>query len=277
MNDKARPAMDESPTAVGIGRWEGGYDDGADRNFVTALARGMELLRCFNSQEAVLSNQEFAAKTGLPKATVSRLTHTLSRLGYLKKHPFSGRYQLDVGVLSFGYQMLSNLPIRAIANSLMVELAQHAHAAVALAGRDRLQMVYLDVVHGQVNLTTRRQVGFQMPIHLTSIGRATLAGMPESERDVVLDQLRARYPAEWIEIRRGLDRAFRDYTDYGYCLSVGEWERDINSVGVPFVHPEYGVLAFNCGGPAFLMPREKLEEDIGPRLKHMVSQMRALT
>jgi DNA-binding IclR family transcriptional regulator len=138
-------------------------------------------------------------------------------------------------------------------------------------------MVYLDVVHGQANLTTRRQVGYQMPMHLTAIGRACLAAMPEEERDAALDQIRTRHSSEWIEVRRGLDRAFRDYADYGYCLSLGDWERDVNAVGVPFVHPQYGVLAFNCGGPSFVLPREKLEEDIGPRLKHMVSQMRALT
>jgi DNA-binding IclR family transcriptional regulator len=245
-----------------------------DRNFVVALARGMELLRCFSTHEMVLGNQDLAAKTGLPKATISRLTHTLSKLGYLKKHTLSGRYQLDVGVLSFGYQMLSNLPVRAVANSFMVDLAKFAHAAVALAGRDRLQMVYLDVVHGQANLTTRRQVGYQMPIHLTSIGRACLAGMAEAEREVVLNELMSRFKSDWPTIRRGLDRAFRDYADYGFCLSIGEWERDVNSVGVPFTHPEYGVLAFNCGGPGFVLPREKLEEDVGPRLKHMVSQIR---
>jgi DNA-binding IclR family transcriptional regulator len=268
----------DSPTTIGAYHLneEDDLNGEKDRNFVTALARGMELLRCFSLKESVLGNQELAAKTGLPKATVSRMTYTLSQLGYLKKHAQSGKYKLDVGVLSFGYQMLSNLPIRAIANSYMVELAGHAHAAVALAARDRLQMVYIDVVHGQTNLTTRRQVGYPMPIHLTSIGRACMAAMPEGEREVLLNQLRDRNPGDWLEIRRGLDRAFRDYADYGYCLSIGEWERDVNSVGVPFTHPEHGILAFNCGGPSFVLPREKLEDDIGPRLKHMVSQMRAV-
>ena len=151
-----------------------------DRNFVTALGRGLELLRCFTPDQSVLGNQDLAIRSGLPKATVSRLTHTLSELGYLRRHQFSGKYQLDIGVLSFGYQLLSNLPIRHVANPFMVELAQHAHAAVAMAGRDRLQMVYLDVVHGQANLTVRRQVGYQMPVHLTSIGRACLGRDPRS-------------------------------------------------------------------------------------------------
>lgn len=263
---------------IGIGsvstqREEDDHGGEKDRNFVTALARGMELLRCFSPLQSVMGNQDLAAKTGLPKATVSRLTYTLAELGYLKKHSLSGKYQLNVGVLSFGYQMLSNLPIRAIANPFMVELAQYAHAAVALGARDRLQMVYVDVVHGQANLTTRRQVGYHLPVHLTSIGRACMAAMPDAEREELLNRIRGRYPADWLEIRRGLERAFRDYADYGYCLSIGEWERDVNSVGVPFVHPEHGTFAFNCGGPSFVLPREKLEDDIGPRLKHMVNQM----
>jgi hypothetical protein len=31
---------------------------------------------------------------------------------------------------------------------------------------------------------------------------------------------------------------------------------------------------FNCGGPSFIMNREKLEEDIAPRLLHMVNNIR---
>ena len=49
--------------------------------FVTALARGIELLRCFSPRENVLGNQELARMTGLPKPTVTRLTNTLMRLG----------------------------------------------------------------------------------------------------------------------------------------------------------------------------------------------------
>ncbi|WP_410315050.1 helix-turn-helix domain-containing protein, partial [Klebsiella pneumoniae] len=48
------------------------------------------MLRCFTPRESLLGNQELAKKTGLPKPTVSRLTHTLTRLGYLRHLPHSG-------------------------------------------------------------------------------------------------------------------------------------------------------------------------------------------
>lgn len=251
-------------------------DEEKDRQFVTALARGLELLRCFSPRESVLSNQELARKANLPRPTVSRLTYTLTRLGYLKQLP-QGKYQLDVGVMSFGYGMLSNLSIRAVAHPLMEQMANHANAAVAMAARDRLQMVYLDVVHGQGNLTMRRQVGTHLPMHLSAAGRACLAGLPENECDFLLDHIRTRHSEDWPKLRKGLEKAFRDYADYGYCLSIGEWNRDVNAVAVPMTHAQHGLLAFNCGGPSFQLSREKLEEDIGPRLVHMVSNIEAST
>ncbi|MFK1443041.1 IclR family transcriptional regulator [Pseudomonas aeruginosa] len=248
-----------------------------DRQFVTALARGLELLRCFTPRESLLGNQELAKMTGLPKPTVSRLTHTLTRLGYLRHLPHSGKYQLEVGVMSFGYAMLSNLSIRALARPLMEEMAGYAKAAVAMAARDRLSMVYLDVVHGEANLTMRRQVGSHLSLHRSAIGRACLAAMPEDEREFILGHIRKRHPEDWPEVRKGLERAFRDYADYGFCLSLGEWQRDVNAVGVALHHESHGLLAFNCGGPSFHLKREKLEDDIGPRLLHMVHNIEAAT
>ena len=128
-----------------------------DRQFVTALARGLELLRCFTPRESLLGNQE-------------------------------------VGVMSFGYAMLSNLSIRALARPLMEEMAGYAKAAVAMAARDRLSMVYLDVVHGEANLTMRRQVGSHLSLHRSAIGRACLAAMPEDEREFILGHIRKRHP-----------------------------------------------------------------------------------
>ncbi|MFO6088758.1 IclR family transcriptional regulator, partial [Pseudomonas aeruginosa] len=233
--------------------------------------------RCSTPRESLLGNQELAKKTGLPKPTVSRLTHTLTRLGYLRHLPHSGKYQLEVGVMSFGYAMLSNLSIRALARPLMEEMAGYAKAAVAMAARDRLSMVYLDVVHGEANLTMRRQVGSHLSLHRSAIGRACLAAMPEDEREFILGHIRKRHPEDWPEVRKGLERAFRDYADYGFCLSLGEWQRDVNAVGVALHHESHGLLAFNCGGPSFHLKREKLEDDIGPRLLHMVHNIEAAT
>lgn len=248
--------------------------DENDRQFITALARGLELLRCFSAKHPQLGNQELSQMTGLPKPTITRLTHTLSRLGYLKQLPNSSKFQLSVGVLSFGYSMLSNVSIRSIAHPLMKELADYAEAAVAMATRDRLNMIYLDVVQGKGNVTMRRQVGTHLPLHLSSMGRACLAAMPEDERDFLMNAIRNKHRDEWPKIRKDLEKAFKDYQDFGYCFSMGDWHKDVNSVAVPFIHDQHGLLVFNCGGPSFLLNQEKIESSIAPRLLHMVNNIR---
>lgn len=248
--------------------------DENDRQFITALARGLELLRCFSPKHQHLGNQELSQMTGLPKPTITRLTHTLSRLGYLKQVPNSSKFQLSVGVLSFGYSMLSNLSLRSVAHPLMKNLADYAEAAVAMATRDRLNMIYLDVVQGKGNVTMRRQVGTHLPIHLSSMGRACLAAMPEDERDFLLDAIHRKHVEEWPQIQKNLEKSFKDYQEYGFCFSIGEWHKDVNSVAVPFVHEQHGLLVFNCGGPSFLLNEEKIKNDIAPRLLHMVNNIR---
>jgi len=121
----------------------------------------------------------------------------------------------------------------------------------------------------------RRPVGTYLPIHLSAMGRACLAAMPADERDFLLNAIREKNKEDWFRINRDLDKAFKDYQDYGCCFSIGEWQKDVNSVAVPLLHEQHGLLVFNCGGPSFVLSREKLEEDIAPRLILMVNNIKA--
>src|ERR1700761_9381206 len=69
-----------------------------DRSFVVALSRGLDVLRAFQPHDGLLGNQEIAARTNLPKPTVSRLTYTLTKLGYLTPVPRFEKYKLAPAV-----------------------------------------------------------------------------------------------------------------------------------------------------------------------------------
>ena len=72
---------------------------------MTALARGLDVLACFRSGDKALGNQEIAQRCKLPKSTVSRLTYTLTRLGYLIHIEELGKYRLGTATLSLGSTM----------------------------------------------------------------------------------------------------------------------------------------------------------------------------
>ena len=80
-----------------------------DRHFVTALARGLAVLSCFRFGDKFLGNQEISQRCELPRSTVSRLTTTLTRLGYLIHIEESGKYRLGTATLALGTAMLVRL------------------------------------------------------------------------------------------------------------------------------------------------------------------------
>ena len=72
-----------------------GKKTATDRNFVVALSRGLDVLRAFHPNDGLLGNQEIAARTNLPKPTVSRLTYTLAQLGYPIARILQARFRRD--------------------------------------------------------------------------------------------------------------------------------------------------------------------------------------
>lgn len=244
-----------------------------DRQFVTALARGLELLRCFGPGERYLGITELARRTGIPKPTVSRLAGTLTKLGYLDFSEAQGKYALGPGVLSLGYSMLAGLDLRQLAKPYMQELAEFSQASVSLGIRDRLSMVYVESVRSSAPIALQHGVGTRLALATSSIGRAYLAGIPDTERNFLMDQIRLRDEEDWPRIKTGIEQAMRDYADHGFCMSVGDWKKEIAAVGVPFQTADGSVMAFNCGGPAYVLTRTKLEEEIGPRLVSLVKEV----
>ena len=242
-----------------------------DRKFVTALARGLEVLRAFTPSEGLLGNGEIAERTGLPKPTVSRLTYTLTKLGYLAHVERLAKYQLAPAALALGYTALANIRIRQLARTHLQELADYASAVVALGTRDRLDLIYLELARSKHGAMLRLMQGSRLPIANTAMGRALIAGMPEAEQTWLLGYIKRQEGKNWPKVKASIERAIKDFETRGFTLSIGDWERDISAVGVPLVASDgSGVFAFNCGAPSFQFTRERLEGDIGPRLVNMV-------
>lgn len=245
-----------------------------DRHFVTALARGLEVLSCFRTGETALSNQELAQRCGLPKSTITRLTMTLTKLGYLIHVPESGRYRLGTACLALGSAMLTRLDVRQVARPMMQELANFSNATVSLGVRDKLSMIYVEHCRSAAALTLTLDVGSRMPIATSAIGRAWLAAAGEHQRQEVVDQVRELDDLAWPAIDRGLRRAFRDYAELGVACSFGDWQKDVNGIARAFV-PGNGLplMAVNVGGPSFTLSPDFLLGEVRPRLLELVARL----
>jgi DNA-binding IclR family transcriptional regulator len=240
----------------------------ADRHFVTALSRGLEVLACFRHGEKMLGNQDLARRCGLPKSTVSRLTHTLTKLGYLVYVEDSAKYSLGAATLSLGSAMIARLDVRKLAHPLMHDLAQFSSSMVSLGTRDRTSMIYIDVVRGPAAVTLSLDMGSRIQIGTSAMGRAYLTAISETERNDVLERVRELTLDErWPELKAGVDQALIDIKELGVCGSFGEWQKDVNAIAIP-VRPGGGLppMCINCGAPAYIVSKEFLLNEVRPRL-----------
>jgi len=244
-----------------------------DRKFVAALARGLALLRAFENAGEALGNQELATATRLPKATVTRLTYTLTRLGYLSFSPVLGKYQLGPASLALGHMASLAMRIRGIAEPHLQQFADHVGLSTALGMRNGLDMVLIVSCHSADTITLRHDSGVRIPMAVTSMGRAFLAALPTEERGYLLKRLGRRYGARWPRLEQSIGKAIGELGKYGFCTSFGEWMRDILGVGVPLQLRE-GLYSINCGGPPFRVDRKRLMREVGPELVLVAGNIR---
>lgn len=265
------PAQDGAPKP-GAKPFEG------DRQFVTALYRGLEILRAFRpGDDDGLGNLELSQRTGLGPSTVSRLTYTLTRLGYLRYERRSGRYRLGVAVLGLGYTCLSGLGMRAIAQPRLQAVAERIGSGIqlALSAREGDQMTYIACANGSGVLTMQLDVGSRVSIARSGAGRAFLAGLNPGERERAIACLReiecgrdAESAAAWPRLEAEIRGAIDEIQRRGYYVCIGAWRPEVNTVAAPVYSAEEDdvVYGLTFGGLSHYLPRERLEAEMAPVL-----------
>ncbi len=250
--------------------------DAPDPSFVTTLAHGLQVLEAFHPGDDTLSNSELAARSKLSRPTVSRLTSTLVRLGYLSRDA-AGRYKLGTRVLAIAYPLLAGLKIRQLARPLMREFAAAAGGTVSLAMPIGLQFIYIETVRTTNAIAHVPEIGFSSALAPTAAGRALLSLYTEAELKAYEDQMNATQAEQWAQIRPATLAAIGDCHTRGYCVSLGEWRAEIYGVAAPLFRTAHGdCLAVNCGIPSFRFSREEVEHEFGPRMLGLAQSIRSL-
>jgi DNA-binding IclR family transcriptional regulator len=199
-----------------------------------SLERGIEILRAFRPGADLLGNGEIAERTGLSRATVSRLSQTLVEVGMLEHDRNLRAYRLAAPVLSFAHAMRAGSPVLNTVAPLMRTLAEKLRINVGLAVPDRDEMVYLESVRYNRRVSLRNVVaGQRVPMELTSLGRAYLAVVDEPGRRALMAQFRKRRESGWNQIRDEIRSAARSVAERGFCTA--SWQPEVVALATPVV------------------------------------------
>lgn len=232
----------------------------------------MEILRAFRPGSELLGNSDIAERTGLSKATVSRLTQTLVGSGMLQIEKGARAYRLAPAVLSLAHAMRTGSQLLGVAAPLMRSLAEELRINVGLAAADRDEMVYLESFRYSRRIALRQVVsGLRVPMELTSLGHAYLATLSDTRRGAFLDEFKRRRPQQWPALGHALDAARESIRQRDVCAA--SWQPEVVAVATPMENQD-STYVLNVSVSS-ADPIERVVRQLRPRLLELKQRIHA--
>lgn len=209
---------------------------GTGPDFVEALARGLDVLTCFDDRHPRMSLTEIAAATGLARPTARRLLLTLAELGFVRLE--EGAFTLTPKVLRLGMAYVGSLGLWDVARPHLEDLVGQTGESSSMAQLDGSDIVYVARVSVPKIITLRVVIGTRFPALQTSQGKVLLAALDSEALTATLAEPSRSglppAPPRAVPLNRArIDDELRTVRARGWALADEELAPGIRSVAVP--------------------------------------------
>lgn len=211
---------------------------------VRALERALDIVDAFTLAEPELTLTTIAARVGLPKSTATRLLAVLEERGWLERSPATERYRIGVRAFEIGNVYIQSTSLEAEAQPILRELATACRQTANLGILRQGEVVHIAVVAPDRPIRFSTPVGLRDAAHLTGLGKALLATLPEEE----LAALIARHglpgrTARTITTAAALRADLAATRARGYALDDEEAFEGLRCVAAPILDAREATIA----------------------------------
>lgn len=205
---------------------------GSGPDFVESLARGLDVLACFDARHRSMTLTEVATAADLARPTARRLLLTLEELGFVRSA--GGSFVLTPKVLTLGMAYVGALGLWQIARPHLESLVRRTGESSSMAQLDGSDIVYVARVCVPKIVALRVEIGTRFPAAQTSQGKILLAALSPDELSAALaEPSRSGLPDA---IGRSADQLRRELTQVrarGWALADEELAPGVRSVAAP--------------------------------------------
>jgi DNA-binding IclR family transcriptional regulator len=171
-------------------------DLAGEGDVIQVVSRAFDVLRCFEGHEARLGNLEISNRCGLPRSTVSRLTHTLTRMGQLVYLPHDQKYRIGPSAVAMSTSMMSGLQLRNLIRLRLQDVAEQFPGTVGFVIPDRFDLVYLEFARAANALGLHSSTGSRIAMASTAAGHAYTAALDVEVGDALLAEMEREIPED---------------------------------------------------------------------------------
>jgi IclR family pca regulon transcriptional regulator len=214
----------------------------ANPEFIEAIARGLDVLRCFQAGRPAMTLSEVATQTSLARPTARRILITLEQLGYVR----SGEdgFSLTPRVLELGMAYVGSMNLWDLARPHLRKLVDETNESCSVAQLDGSDIVYVTRVAVPKLVALAVTIGTRFPALQTSLGKVLLAALPPAALATVLaSPSRSGITPHVRPERDEIDAVLRDVRAKGWAVTDQELAPGIRSVAAPIRNGDGQVVA----------------------------------
>lgn len=229
---------------------------GGNNTLVQSIDRAMSIVHVLVSDENKpnWSISEIADRTDLPLSTVHRLISSLMQYGLIMQIPETKQYKLGYTWMEIGLRILDKIDTRAVARSVMEQLAAEVKETIYLSIPHGTSAIVLERVEGPMTVRMIDNLGERIPLHIGAANKTMLANMDPSEAEAIAAELIAD-PEERRDFLERLPAIKRS----GYAISYGEKTEGTASVAAPIIGYNHKVVgALSIGVPSYRINEDRL-------------------
>ena len=242
-------------------------DLAGEDDVIQVVSRAFDVLRCFEGHEARLGNLEISNRCGLPRSTVSRLTHTLTRMGQLVYLPRDQKYRIGPSAVAMSTTMMKGLQLRNLIRLRLQDVAEQLPGTVGFVIPDRFYLVYLEYARAANALGLHESTGSRIAVATTAAGHAYTAALDAEVGNALVAEMERELPeaAKLLKPRIEGNRQF--LREHGYVVACGLWSPHINGCAVPLWSPQYQtVVVVTIGLLSAMFDEKRLHREVAPRM-----------
>jgi DNA-binding IclR family transcriptional regulator len=253
------------------------HEAAGEGDVIQVVSRAFDILRCFEGHEARLGNLEISSRCGLPRSTVSRLTHTLTRMGQLVYLPRDQKYRIGPSAVAMSTSMMRGLQLRHLIRMRLQEVAEQLPGTVGFVIPDRFHLVYLEVGRAANAIGLSSTSGTRIAIASTAAGHAYAAALAPESAEALLADMEREIPESAKLLRPRLDADRYSLRERGYVTVCGLWSPHINGLAVPLWSPQYQTyVVVTIGLLSNVYDEMQLHKDVAPRILELSASIRTV-